>query len=179
MYCPTCGKVNPAELKFCASCGTNLALVSQALTGREDNFLARIDSSVDQFIARYSERIFKNASEGLPDHKVSKSWKLLGQGVLTSFVELLLFVLMWNFLPIRFLLLLISTPVRLLADRGRQQHTTNPPIQAYKPPEIAEPKTGLWLTDAAPSVTEGTTSNLTSVAPTEDQPTPVTDRLKR
>ena len=33
MYCPNCGSNNPAEVKFCKQCGTNLGLVSDALTG--------------------------------------------------------------------------------------------------------------------------------------------------
>ena len=31
MYCPNCGSNNQAEIKFCTRCGTNLAVVSEAL----------------------------------------------------------------------------------------------------------------------------------------------------
>lgn len=34
MYCPTCATSNIDGTKFCRSCGTNLSLVPQALTGR-------------------------------------------------------------------------------------------------------------------------------------------------
>ncbi len=34
MYCPTCGSNNADELKFCTQCGTNLAVVSEALNGK-------------------------------------------------------------------------------------------------------------------------------------------------
>jgi hypothetical protein len=34
MYCPNCGSNNQPEVKFCTRCGTNLGLVSEALTGR-------------------------------------------------------------------------------------------------------------------------------------------------
>ena len=34
MYCPTCATENGDGTKFCRSCGTNLSLVPQALTGR-------------------------------------------------------------------------------------------------------------------------------------------------
>jgi len=32
MYCPNCGSNNQAELKFCTRCGTNLGVVSEALS---------------------------------------------------------------------------------------------------------------------------------------------------
>lgn len=34
MYCPTCGSNNEDEKKFCTRCGTNLDVVSAALSGR-------------------------------------------------------------------------------------------------------------------------------------------------
>lgn len=34
MYCPKCATQNGEDVKFCRSCGTNLSLVPQALTGR-------------------------------------------------------------------------------------------------------------------------------------------------
>lgn len=34
MYCPKCAAYNTDESRFCRACGTNLTLVSQALTGQ-------------------------------------------------------------------------------------------------------------------------------------------------
>ncbi|MBX7221158.1 MAG: zinc-ribbon domain-containing protein [Blastocatellia bacterium] len=34
MYCPKCGSQNNDDIKFCRSCGTNIGLVTQALTGQ-------------------------------------------------------------------------------------------------------------------------------------------------
>jgi hypothetical protein len=34
MYCPICATQNAEDTKFCRSCGSNLSLVPQALTGR-------------------------------------------------------------------------------------------------------------------------------------------------
>ena len=34
MYCPNCGSSNQAEIKFCTRCGTNLNVVSEALSGK-------------------------------------------------------------------------------------------------------------------------------------------------
>jgi hypothetical protein len=110
------------------------------------------------------------------DQKVSRSWQLLGKAVLTTFVDVILFTLMWNFLPLRFLILLISTPFRLLSERSKQQSLDErPQMEAYKPPDLPEPPSRLWLNDSVPSVTEGTTLNL---AAAETRSAPTTDRLK-
>ena len=124
MFCPICGRDNSLERRFCGSCGTNLEAVSQALSGNKDDFFTKTDSALDQLIARYAEHVFKDAPSGVNDRKVSKSWKLLGQGILTTFVDVILFSLMWNILPLRFLILLISTPFRLLGQRGNRQEGT-------------------------------------------------------
>lgn len=36
MFCPQCGTGQPDELKFCKACGTNLQIVTQALSGKPD-----------------------------------------------------------------------------------------------------------------------------------------------
>jgi hypothetical protein len=121
MFCPNCGRDNSLERRFCGSCGTNLEVVSQALSGSKDDFFTKIDIGLDQLIARYTEHVFKDAASNVNDQNVSSSWKLLGQGILTSFVDMILFGLMWNILPLRFLMLLISTPFRLLGQRGNKE----------------------------------------------------------
>lgn len=154
MFCPICGRDNSNGPKFCASCGTNLEAVSQALSGPEDNFFTKMDMGMDYFIARYSEHVFKDSVTGALDRKVSKSWRVLGQGIVTSFLDLLLFCLMWNVLPLRFILLLISTPIRLIADRAKYQDSA-----ALKPAarNLVQPAPQEWLPDSVSSVTEHTT----------------------
>jgi hypothetical protein len=34
MYCPNCGSNNKADVRFCTRCGTNLGVVSEALSGK-------------------------------------------------------------------------------------------------------------------------------------------------
>lgn len=177
MFCPSCGKDNSLELKFCASCGTNLEAVSQALTGVEEDFFSKMDSGMDYFIARYAEHVFKDAPHGLAERGIKKSWTVLGQAVVTSLVDILLFTLMWNVLPLRFLILVISTPFRMLAQRGRDgAHRTVPP--QYAPPELADSNSGLWLDPVGTSVTETTTRHLASVSVTETKSPVITDKLK-
>lgn len=178
MFCPTCGKDNSLQLRFCASCGTNLETVSQALSGREQDFFTKTDTGMDEFIARYSEHVFKSAPSLARQHKVSGSWLLLGQGIITSLVDLFLFMLMWNFLPLRFLILLISTPFRLLAERGEHNKQEEPFAEPYKAPELTEPAHQPSLSDPIPSVTENTTVNLRRRAATKSEPASITDQLE-
>lgn len=114
MFCPVCGKENSHRRKFCVACGTNLGAVSQALTGSRTDFFTRTDAALDQLIARYAEHVFREAPAETAGASVGRSWKLLGQGVLTSLMDMVLFSLMWNIFPLRFLILLISSPIRLL-----------------------------------------------------------------
>ena len=160
MFCPTCGRDNSIERKFCASCGTNLEVVSQALSGSDDDFFTKIDTGLDHFLAKYAEHVFKNAPSHAAEQRVAKSWQVLGQSVLTTIIDLLLFSLMWNILPLRFLLLLISTPVRLITQRGRPRKR----VTATDRKELDFPEAGphQWLPGSVDSVTEHTTAILTN-----------------
>ena len=158
MFCPVCGRDNSIERKFCASCGTNLEAVSQALSGSDDDFFTKIDAGLDHFLAKYAEHVFKNAPANAAEQRVAKSWQVLGQGVLTSIVDLLLFSLMWNVIPLRFLLLLISTPIRLVTQRGQPPKRTI--AGRTKVPDLAEAGPQQWLPGSIESVTEHTTAIL-------------------
>ena len=158
MFCPTCGRDNAVGRKFCATCGTNLDLVSQALSGSDDDFFTKIDTGLDHFLARYAEHVFKNAPANAGEQRISKSWQILGQTVLTSIVDLLLFTLMWNVIPLRFLLLVISTPIRLVAQRGKPRRESL--AGASKANDLPEAESQRWLAGQMESVTEHTTAIL-------------------
>jgi hypothetical protein len=161
MFCPTCGRDNPKnERKFCASCGTNLEAVSQVLSGTETNFFTRIDTGLDQFTARYAEHVFKDAPSYASDRTVSNSWKLLGKGILTSFMDLFLAVILWNFFIFRFHVLWISTPFRLLSERSGRLKKLKAGIDTDAPLRLPEPAQNQWISGAAPSVSEHTTDLL-------------------
>ncbi|HEV7700496.1 MAG TPA: zinc ribbon domain-containing protein [Pyrinomonadaceae bacterium] len=155
MFCPTCGKDNSLDLKFCASCGTNLYAVLQTLTGREDDFFTKIDSGMDSLLARYSEHVFRHAPKRAAERRVLRSWQILGQSLLTSVLDLLLFTLMATLLPIRLLLLIVSTPFRLLAERGTRDEQKRAELTEYEPPALAA---GVWRHDPSVSVTDNTTT---------------------
>lgn len=158
MFCPICGRDNSIERKFCASCGTNLEVVSQALSGSDDDFFTKIDAGLDHFLAKYAEHVFKNAPAHAAEQRISKSWQVLGQSVLTSVVDLLLFSLMWNIIPLRFLLLLISTPIRLVTQRDRPRKRTI--AGGRMTPDLPEAGSQQWLPGSIESVTENTTAIL-------------------
>ena len=57
MYCPDCGKENPAGQKFCRSCGLSLRPISQALAGE----VMPGDSDVEStFIVQGKQRFWQN-----------------------------------------------------------------------------------------------------------------------
>jgi hypothetical protein len=160
MYCPTCGIDNPLERKYCASCGTNLEVVSQALSGSADGFFTKVDTSLDQFIARYAEHVFKDAPVKVLDRRISRSWQILGQGVITSLVDLLLFNLMCVILPFRFLLLLVLTPIGLLTERSRHQKDVAGQLESKQAISFPDALPGDLPRSLGASVTEHTTRNL-------------------
>ena len=170
MFCPTCGRDNMSERKFCSSCGTNLEAVSQVLSGTRDGFFTRFDSGLDQFIAKYSEHVFKDAPTNAAERSVSNSWKTLGKGVATSLVDLFLALLIWNVFTFRFQILWISTPFRLLAERSNRQKAkaaNNTDAQL----KLTEPGPGRWSLDPAPSVSEHTTEIIQDYRPPAREPT--------
>ena len=158
MFCPTCGRDNSFELKFCASCGTNLEAISRALSVSEEGLFTKVDKSLDQLIARYAEHVFKDAPVKALDRRISSSWQMLGQGILTSLFDLALFTIMTIVLPIKFLILLIYTPIRLLSERSRQRKGAT--VEGNKAPEMFQPASQQWLPESVASVTEHTTLHL-------------------
>ncbi len=167
MFCPSCGRENTEEKKFCVTCGTNLEAISQALSGSPDDFFTKADTALDQLIARYAEHVFKDAPSNANTRRVGNSWKILGQGVVTSLTDMVLFSLMWNMLPLRFLILLISTPFRLLLQRGQKKKRSTADLESRKGFALSDPPPQRWLPGEAPSISEHTTEHLGEYIPPE------------
>ena len=161
MYCPSCGKDNPESARFCRGCGRSLVGILQP-TEVEGSAFERIEYRLEEMIAGYASRYFKGrAGPFVPPATLKESWKLLGQGFLTVFGDLIYTYLILNFvLQLRLIMLLFKSPV--LWWRGRRakkeaQQATPTPV-----PLVEDQRTRQL---PAASVTEETTARLQEVTP--------------
>jgi hypothetical protein len=161
MFCPTCGRDDSHERKFCPSCGTNLEMISQTLAeGDGGGAFSNVGKSLDVFIGRYSEHLFKDAPAKALEQRIGASWQILSQGIMTSLFDLALFTIMSVLLPIRFLILLIYTPFKLLSERSRNRKTATPALESTDVLYLPDPQSQDWPRTPVASVTEHTTVNL-------------------
>jgi len=180
MFCPTCGRENGGTRKFCIFCGTNLEAVSQALSGNKVSFLTRIDLGLDQLTAKYAEHVFDDAPGQAVDRSVANSWKILGKGITTSFVDLFLSIVMWNVFALRFDVLIVSTPFRLLSERSKRRKLkqavlSEEILEQSLPHQLAENQPPKWLPGQVASVTEFTTERLHEYRPVTQTRSPETE----
>ena len=185
MFCPSCGKDNLPDCKFCASCGINLEAVSRALYTSSVGFYTRFDTALNQLISRYSERVFRNSPNTALSRKLSDSWKVFGEGLLTIPVDFVLFwIMLFLVLPLRLLTLILSTPIRLLnrlitAPFKQLMEKNNRPkaLPSINENQASEKKAkseiSEWRIDTVISAVEHTTKNL------PDYPPPMRRREKQ
>jgi hypothetical protein len=163
MFCPKCGRDDPHRRPFCPACGTNLEVVTLALAASEDSIFTRLNRHLDRSIARYAEHVFEEAPAGARVSRVRSSWQLMGQGLLTFLADSALLPLMFFFLPVRFLALILYTPLGLLEERSDQKRSKRQIIDEESGDLLGEssvPKD--WLIGAAGSVTETATMQFRS-----------------
>jgi hypothetical protein len=65
MFCPACATQNPDTAHFCRSCGANISLVPQALTGQLEQRPPEIVEEVRRHRRDPWERAFKNIFSGI------------------------------------------------------------------------------------------------------------------
>jgi len=160
MFCPSCGRDDSHKRKFCPSCGTNLEAISHALADEAGGACAKVDKTLDKFIARYSEHVFKDAPAKALQQSVGRSWKILGQGTLTALFDLVLFSIMTMLLPARFIILLLRTPIRLLSERSRNRKSVMTELEDKDVVYLPGPESQPWLRNPIASVTDHTTVSL-------------------
>ena len=151
MFCPTCGREESQERKFCTACGTNLERVTQALSPSAEGILTRADKGFDKWMARYAGMFFSSAANKPADWRTGNSWKILGESFLALLANFLLFwVMLFAAIPIRFIVLFFSAPFRLLFERNDKS--------GHETAELATPQ---WSANAViPSVTEHATMKM-------------------
>ena len=161
MFCPKCGRDDSHRYKFCPTCGTNLDVVNIALSTGEDSVLARVNKHLDRSVARYADHLFESATTTAREGRVGSSWRLVGKGVLTFFLDLALLPVMFFFLPVRLLMLLLYTPLGLLQERSERKRSGVPAVDgASDPSRRGLPEAGGWRGGSVGSVTENTTVHL-------------------
>jgi hypothetical protein len=175
MFCPSCGKEHAGSRKFCIFCGTNLEAVSQVLSGNRVNFFTRIDGALDHLLAKYAEHVFEDAPAQASDRRVANSWKILGKGITTSFVDMFLSVLMLNVFVLRWDILLVSTPFRLLSERSKRRKLKQAASEEQLPPSLTETPLPRCLPGSVASITEYTTESLQEYRQTAQDRTSETD----
>ena len=161
MFCPACGRDNSVGLKFCPSCGTNLDVVTIALSTGEDSVFTRVNKHLDRSVARYADHFFESATTTAREGRVGSSWRLAGKGMLTFLLDLALLPVMFFFLPVRVLMLLLYTPVGLLQERSERKRSGVPTVGgASESSKRGLPEAGGWRGGPVGSVTESTTVHL-------------------
>ncbi len=161
MFCPKCGRDDSHRYKFCPTCGTNLDVVTIALSTGEDSVFTRVNKHLDRSVARYADHFFESATSMAREGQVGSSWRLMGKGALTFFIDLALLPVMFFFLPIRLVLLLFYTPQGLLQERSERKRSSLPDVDlASESSKRGLPEAEGWRVGSIGSVTEHTTVHL-------------------
>jgi hypothetical protein len=90
--------------------------------------------------------------------------------MLTFFIDLALLPVMFFFLPVRFLMLLLYTPLGLLQERSERKRSAVPAVGgASESSKRGLPEAGVWQVGPVGSVTENTTVHLELAEASEGQ----------
>ena len=161
MFCPKCGRDDSHGYKFSPTCGTNLEVVTIALSTGEDSVFTRVNKHLDRSVARYADHLFESATTTAREGRVGSSWRLAGKGMLTFLIDLALLPVMFFFLPVRLLMLMLYTPLGLLQERSERKRSGVPSLDgASESSRRGLPEAGGWRGGPVGSVTENTTVHL-------------------
>jgi hypothetical protein len=165
MFCPKCATQNTEEAKFCRSCGTDISLVPQAVSGALAERLAAEGDT------RHGRRRRGKRDKGPPS--IERAVKSLFTGLAFIFIAIIIVTRMpggsawgfWMFLPAAGLLAdAVSTYLHLGEERRRLAPPQYQTPQAFVPPprraSALPPRDTGEIIAPPPSVTEGTTRHL-------------------
>jgi hypothetical protein len=179
MFCPKCATQNLEGAKFCRSCGTDISLVPQVLTGE----LATRLSAADDEMSHGRRRHRRGRRDG--SASIERAVKNLFMGVAFIFIAFAVRTWapagkiwwFWMFIPAAAMLADgVSTYLRLVSEgkgqpphAGAHAHTPTQPLFTQPPPRpvgsLSQADTGEMV--PPPSVTEGTTRHLSVPAERE------------
>ena len=153
MFCPKCATQNLDGASFCRTCGANISLVPQALTGQltkpeEGGECAPIGRKRNKEVTL--EHAFKNIFSGLAFLIISIVLSRTGIGQTWWF---------WMLIPAFVMAGTGLAQFIRIQEREKQSKLQAPPVARAFP----EPA---YRSDVPPSVTEGTTRHLGVEAPT-------------
>ena len=159
MFCPKCATQNVDGASFCRSCGANISLIPQALTGQ----LPRTEEPQwpDRH-NRYSPRRRRS-----PEARIEEGIRSIVMGVAFTIVSLLVATyapagrIWWFWLLIPAFGMFAKGFAELARWRmtKNQQGPEQPQLNTVRQPDLPAPQTG-ELMAPVPSVTEGTTRHL-------------------
>lgn len=162
MFCPKCATQNVDGASFCRSCGANISLIPQALSGKLPEAPAE---GCDEFGFRR-----KRSSEPSIDNAV----RSLMMGVAFAVISVLVSKYSpggwtwwyWMLIPAAiFFSRGVSGLVRMKQAKVQSANSPSPQLNSVRPAELPVPRTGELMTPV-PSVTEGTTRHLGAEAQT-------------
>jgi hypothetical protein len=168
MFCPKCATQNMEGASFCRTCGANISLIPQAMSGQPILSEEIDDSSTGRRSRRRRRKeeprldnSFRNIFMGIAFLVVSIALSRAGQGWW-----------FWMLFPAFSMMATGVSQYIRFKDQERKAMLRGPNIQAmpnresYVPPQnLSAPGTG-ELRPPVPSVTEGTTRHLGVEAPT-------------
>ncbi|HYX27206.1 MAG TPA: zinc ribbon domain-containing protein [Pyrinomonadaceae bacterium] len=161
MFCPKCATQNVDGASYCRSCGANISLVPQALTGQ----LPTNASPDDRYYGRRWRRApsidyaIRSLTMGIAFAvMVAMTSKFSPGGVRWAFWLLIPALLFFSRGFLEFL--------RVRGSRSQVQSAPQPQLNSVRELNVPAAKTGELLTPI-PSVTEGTTRHLETEARTQ------------
>ena len=165
MFCPKCATPNGDDAKFCRSCGTDISLVPQAISG---HLAERLAADADD--TRHGQR---RRQRGERRPSVDHAFKALFVGLAFIFIAFAVKTWapggsvwwFWMFLPAAAMIADgVSTFVRLREEKQRlapaQYQPTQAAVHAPRRVSALPPRDTAEIIEPPPSVTEGTTRHL-------------------
>jgi hypothetical protein len=167
MFCPKCATQNLDDARFCRSCGIDISLVPQAMTGQLAARLSAVDDT------RHGRRGRRRHGRDDRPPSIERAVKSLFMGVAFIFLAFAVKTWapagsiwwFWMFLPAATMLADgVSTYLRLASEGKSQAAPPYTQAQTYVPPppshagSLTPADTGEMV--PPPSVTEGTTRHL-------------------